>query len=214
MSPAEPTEVAAGIQRKLRQLAELPVAQLHQVGPRTERELAELGIGSVLDLLTHYPRRYLDGTRLRPIAELVAGEKVSVLARVTRVRPASSGYGRGRRRGPSRVEVEIADDSGRLRVVYFNQTWRAKQLPSGTEAIFFGKVTEYRGARQLTNPVVDVVAGVTSARRTLRILPVYPASAKALIWWRHEYQDSGQPCTRMTSGPLPISAMRIRIPLA
>ena len=62
--------------------------------------------------------------------------------------------------------------------MFFNQPWRAKQLEAGTEAIFFGKVTGDRGARQLTNPVVDVVAGVTPGRKTLRILPVYPASAK------------------------------------
>ncbi len=66
-----------------------------------------------------------------------------------------------------------------LKIVFFNQPWRAKQLEAGTEAIFFGKVTEYRGTRQMANPVVDVVAGVTPGRRTLRILPVYPASAKA-----------------------------------
>ena len=54
----------------------------------------------------------------------------------------------------------------------------------GTEAIFWGKVGDYRGTRQMVNPVVDVVAGVDEPavgrpRRTLRILPVYPASAKA-----------------------------------
>ena len=73
----------------------------------------------------------------------------------------------------------VRDDTGRLKIVFFNQPWRAKQLEAGTEAIFFGKVTEYRGTRQMANPVVDVVAGVTPGRRTLRILPVYPASAKA-----------------------------------
>jgi ATP-dependent DNA helicase RecG len=69
-------------------------------------------------------------------------------------------------------------------VVFFNQPWRAKQLLEGTEAIFWGKVGDYRGTRQMVNPVVDVVAGVDEPvvgrqRRTLRILPVYPASAKA-----------------------------------
>jgi ATP-dependent DNA helicase RecG len=69
-------------------------------------------------------------------------------------------------------------------VVFFNQPWRAKQLLEGTEAIFWGKVGDYRGTRQMVNPVVDVVAGVDEPvvgrqRRTLRILPIYPASAKA-----------------------------------
>ncbi len=157
MSDSAPAEGHGGIQRKFRQLAELPVAQLHQVGPKTEQDLAELGIESILDLLTHYPRRYIDGTRLEPIADLVAGGKVSVLARVTRVSQSSSGYGRGRRRGPSRVEMEIADESGRLRVVFFNQSWRAKQLPVGTVALFFGSLGTYRDAPQLNSPMAEVV---------------------------------------------------------
>jgi ATP-dependent DNA helicase RecG len=193
VSPADPTEGAAGIQRKLRQLAELPVAQLRQVGPGTERELAELGIGSVLDLLTHYPRRYLDGTHLQPIAGLVAGEKVSVLARVVRVGQASSGYGRGRRRGPSRVELDIADDSGRLRVVFFNQAWRAKQLPVGTLALFYGSIGTYREALQLNSPMAEVLelpgeddgdgdgGGGDGETRRGRVYPIYPLTDKAKL---------------------------------
>jgi ATP-dependent DNA helicase RecG len=83
------------------------------------------------------------------------------------------------RTGRAVVDVTVHDGTGRLAVVFFNQPWRAKQLEEGTEAIFWGKVGDYRGTRQMANPVVDVVAGVGPGRRTLRVLPVYPASAKA-----------------------------------
>jgi ATP-dependent DNA helicase RecG len=182
---------SGAVQRKLRQLAELPVAELDRVGAKTNQELAALGIETVLDVLTHYPRRYIDGTRLRPITELKVGEKVSVLARVSRVRQASSGYGRGRRRGPSRVELEISDDSGRLRVVFFNQTWRAKQLPVGTLALFFGPISTYRDAPQLTSPMTEVLemAGqeheegdeADGRPERGRIYPIYPLSDKAKL---------------------------------
>jgi ATP-dependent DNA helicase RecG len=207
VSPADPAEdsvasegaatgtgAPAPVRRKLRQLAELPVGALHQVGPRTADELAELGIASVLDLLTHYPRRYIDATRLQPIADVVIGEKASVLARVTRVSAPSGGYGRGRRRGPSRVELEIADDTGRLRVVYFNQNWRAKQLPVGTQALFFGSVGTYRDAPQLNSPMAEVLelpgeageAGEGGGEpegggRRGRIYPIYPLTDKARL---------------------------------
>ncbi len=191
MTPEVPTGGAGGVQRKLRQLAELPVGELRQVGPRTETELAELGIASVLDLLTHYPRRYIDGTRLQAIADLVTGEKASVLARVTRVSQPSAGYGRGRRRGPSRVELEIADDSGRLRVVFFNQNWRAKQLPVGTLALFFGAVGTYRDALQLNSPMAEVLElpaeanegddGQEGGLRRGRIYPIYSLTDKAKL---------------------------------
>ena len=103
----------------------------------------------------------------------MVGDEAAVLASV------HSAHARRARTGRAVVDVVVRDDTGRLKIVFFNQPWRAKQLEAGTEAIFFGKVTEYRGTRQMANPVVDVVAGVTPGRRTLRILPVYPASAKA-----------------------------------
>ncbi len=135
--------------------------------------LAELGIESVLDLVTTYPRRYIDRTRQADVSDLVVGDEAAVLATV------QSAHARRARTGRAVVDVVVRDDTGRLKIVFFNQPWRAKQLEADTEAIFFGKVTEYRGSRQMANPVVDVVAGVAPGRRTLRILPVYPASAKA-----------------------------------
>ena len=131
-------------------------------------QLAELGVESVLDLVTTYPRRYIDRTRQADVSDLVVGDEAAVLASV------QSAHARRARTGRAVVDVVVRDDTGRLKIVFFNQPWRAKQLEAGTEAIFFGKVTEYRGTRQMANPVVDVVAGVTPGRRTLRILPVYP----------------------------------------
>jgi ATP-dependent DNA helicase RecG len=158
-TPAAPPRSPSAHGRRLRQLAELPVSVLRGVGATAERELAELGIRSVFDLITHYPRqgRYIDGTHLVPIASLTPGAKASVLGRVTRVGRPSSGYGRGRRRSPARVELEVSDESGHVQVVFFNQVWRAKQLPVGTLALFFGPVGTYRGSRQLNSPTVEVL---------------------------------------------------------
>jgi ATP-dependent DNA helicase RecG len=159
--------------RTLSDLSQRPVSVLESVSERKAGRLAELGVETVLDLITTYPRRYIDRTRQADVSDLVVGDEAAVLATV------QSAHSRRARTGRAMVDVVVKDETGRLKIVFFNQPWRAKQLEQGTEAIFFGKVTEYRGARQMANPVVDVVAGVTPGRRTLRILPVYPASAKA-----------------------------------
>jgi ATP-dependent DNA helicase RecG len=159
--------------RTLRDLSGRPVSVLQTVSARKEERLREFGVESVLDLLTTYPRRYIDRTRQADVSDLRVGDEAAVLAAVQTARS------RRARNGRAVVELTVRDDTGRLAVVFFNQPWRAKQLEAGTEAIFFGKVGEYRGSRQMVNPVVDVVAGVGPGRRTLRILPVYPASAKA-----------------------------------
>jgi ATP-dependent DNA helicase RecG len=166
--------------RSLRSLRQLPVSVLDSVSDRQATQLAELEIETVFDLLTTFPRRHIDRTGRADVSDLQVGEAAAVLAEVRRV------SSRRARNGRALVELVVEDDTGRLTVVFFNQPWRAKQLRAGTEAIFWSKVGEYRGARQMVNPVVDVVAagvdgddGDRAPLRTLRVLPVYPASAKA-----------------------------------
>jgi len=151
---------------------------LDTVSARKAGQLAEWGVESVFDLLTTFPRRYIDRTAQADVSGLEVGAPAAVLAEVVRVRS------RRARNGRMVVDLSVRDDTGTLGVVFFNQPWRSRQLAEGTEAIFWGKVGEYRSQRQMVNPVVDVVAGVDEPavgrrRRTLRILPVYPASAKA-----------------------------------
>ncbi len=155
----------------LQWFAEQPVTRLNGVGDKKAEALGKLGIETLFDLLTYYPRRWLDRTRQVSIDDIVLGEEAMVLARV---RSISAVPGRGRGRG--RVEGEITDGTGHLRITFFNQTWRERQLPAGTEAVFVGKVDTYRGRRQMTNPEVDLVGD-----RTGRIVPIYPQSGKAKV---------------------------------
>ena len=159
-----------GTGRSLRRLAGVPVSELRRVGDKRAEALAALGIETVLDLLTHYPRRYVDRTRQAALAELAPGEEAVVLATVR------AAQGRRTRQGRSLVELDVDDGTGGLRVTFFNQAWRTKQLPVGTEALFFGKLDLYRGRRRMTNPIVDLVGN-----RTGRIVPIYPTSERAGI---------------------------------
>jgi len=158
----------------LRDLRAIPVADLKQVGPRSADRLEGMGIATVGDLLTHYPRRYHDRRNRQEIGALEAGEEATVAGRVQRV------AGRRTRNGRAMVEVDVSDGSSSLRCVFFNQAWRERQLPVGTEAAVFGKVEHYRGRVQMTNPVVDVLEepGAPGAATGV-LVPVYPASGKA-----------------------------------
>jgi ATP-dependent DNA helicase RecG len=184
-------------------LADIGVERLNGVGPKNQDALATIGIENILDLLTHYPRRYLDRTNQAAIADLVDGQEAMVFATVRKT------AGRRTRQGRSIVEVDLFDGSSYLRATFFNQPWRAKQLPEGTQAVVFGKVDRFRGRRQMTNPVVDLVGD-----RTGRIIPVYPQSEKAglMTWqiagWVAECLRRGQPF----DDPLP-SAWRDRLDL-
>ncbi len=156
--------------RRLSTLATVGVAELKGVGDKRVEALAEMGIDDVLDLLMHYPRRYVDRTSQKSIGDLAVGDEAMVVATVKR------STGRRTRQGRSIAEVDAFDGSGYLHCVFFNQAWRANQLKSGTEAVFFGKLEQYKGRRQMTNPVVDLIGD-----RTGRIIPIYPQSGKAGI---------------------------------
>ena len=154
----------------LADLARLDVAMLKGAGPKRARALATLGISSVLDLLVHYPRRYLDRSNEATVGELRPGDEASVLVTVNAT---SSRRVRGNR---SMVVTDVQDGTGRLRLSFFNQPWRERQLQPGLEAVVHGKVEVFRGSRQMTNPVVDLVGD-----RTGRIIPVYPQSERSGI---------------------------------
>jgi ATP-dependent DNA helicase RecG len=70
--------------------------------------------------------------------------------------------------------VDVTDGSGHLRVNFFNQAWRERQLRPGMAVALFGKLELYAGRKQMTNPVVDLIGD-----RTGRIVPIYPQSEKA-----------------------------------
>jgi ATP-dependent DNA helicase RecG len=154
----------------LPRLADLGVDLLRRVGPKHQDALASMGIVTVLDLVTHYPRRYIDRTNQATIADLVEGDEAMVLATVRRC------HSRRTRQGRTLVELILFDGSSYLSVTFFNQPWRAKQLPEGTQVVVFGKVERFRGRYRMTNPVVDLVGD-----RTGRIVPIYPQSEKAGI---------------------------------
>jgi ATP-dependent DNA helicase RecG len=190
--------------RLLTRLSAIPVTELNGVGPKRKDALSMVGVESVLDLLMYYPRRYIDRTSQVMIDQMVIGEQAMVLARVDRI------AGRRTQKGRSLVEARVSDDSGSLKVTFFNQPWRTKQLLEGQEAIFFGKIDEFRGQKQMTNPVVDLIGNKTG-----RIVPVYPQSDKAGLssweiadWIEEALQRAGE-----FADPLPQS-LRERLGLS
>ena len=155
-------------------LADMGVDRLAGVGAVKLESLRSVGIESLLDLLTWYPRRYLDRTRQASVAELTSGEQGLVLCRVDGV------TSRRTKQRRTMVTAELSDPTGSLRATFFNQPWRSRQLEQlrddGVEVAVFGRVELYRGRRQMTNPVVDPVGD-----RTGRIIPIYPQSETARL---------------------------------
>ena len=152
----------------LNELSTIPVERLSGVGPKKLKGLHSLGIEHLDQLLTHYPRRYIDRSKESPIARLVPGEEALVLGRVGSVNS------RRTKNGKVMVTAEVRDDSGSLKLTFFNQSWRERQLAEGPDVALFGKVESFGGRRQMTNPVVDLLGN-----RTGKIVAIYPLTEKS-----------------------------------
>jgi len=144
--------------------AGIPLTCLSGVGPRRAEALRAVGLESAEDLLSYFPRAYLDRRRISPISSLVPGMFAVVQGRVF---SASLGWGRRGRR-PFRIMVE--DDTGRVRCTWFNQPYLARRLCQGDEIVLCGKVTE-RGGLGMVNPDLEQ----DPSRAPEGLVPVYPA---------------------------------------
>ena len=180
------------------ELAQIDISRLKGVGEAKQRALHEYGISDVLELLMTYPRRWVDRTNQQRVADAALGEEVLL---VVEVRGVEERQMRNRRK---MVNVRVGDGTGTLRITFFNQPWRARQLTVGLVVAIHGKVEDYRGSLQMTNPVVDLIGD-----RTGRIVPIYPQSEKVRIttWELAALVDQAlRRCeSRGLADPLPIA---------
>ena len=167
-----------------------PKIAARRTGSRTRGDEAWLvlenafGITSVGQLIHHYPRRYIDRSRVSAISELPIGKYVTVIAHVKKIAK------RLTRRHQTMVVVTLYDGTGYLDLTFFNQPWAAGMYKEGTEVAVSGVGTLYKGRRQLANQEVEVLGGEDAELvHTGRITPVHPASEgittrtiRELVW--------------------------------
>lgn len=137
------------------------------VGPKTAEQLHAAGLSTVGDIIDFLPRRHEDFTNVTPIAELSPG-KVTIKARCESVttRPV--------RRGLRITTATLADDTGKVKAVWFNQPYRETQLKADKEFFFSGNFEFNYNKYQLTNATAELVGDIAPVQ-TERLLPVYRA---------------------------------------
>ncbi|MDQ7909123.1 ATP-dependent DNA helicase RecG [Phytohabitans sp. ZYX-F-186] len=156
------------------------------LGANTAKALAtHLDLHTAGDLLYHFPRRYDERGDHTDIRSLEVGEDVTVMAqvRVTNRRRIRGG-------ADEMLEVTVGDGGGgQLMLTYFGrrQVWREKELRPGRWGLFAGKVTEFRGKRQLNSAQYVLLADEGEASEEIEefagaLIPVYPAAAKVPTW--------------------------------
>lgn len=154
------------------------------IGGKSAKVLSEaLAITTVGDLLRHYPRRYAEQGRLTGLESLADGENVTVVAEIADVTSRRMRNKRG-----SILEARVTDGRESLRLTFFNQAWRERELRVGRSGLFSGTISSFRGTRQLAHPryllFPDGVQDDPEAAEAFAsaLIPVYPASARVTTW--------------------------------
>ncbi|TMC41706.1 MAG: ATP-dependent DNA helicase RecG [Chloroflexi bacterium] len=142
-----------------------PVTVMTGVSDKTEARLARLGITTIRDLLLVFPRRYEDFSTITPIAFVRPGVKTTVRGRIYDIGAHQTKYKR-----MALTEAILGDDSGRLRVVWFNQPWLARSLHKGDE-IFVAGEADLNGGLVMKNPDHEKVS--LRPQNVARLVPIY-----------------------------------------
>ena len=151
------------------------------LGGRTAKALAEkLDLHTLGDLLRYYPRRYDRRGDLTDLALLSEGEDVTVQAKVLDARRKTIPARQGRRR-MDMMEATVTDGTGRLHLTFFNRgSYHQSALIPGRLAMFSGRVSTFKGRRQLDHPEYVLLEeegldGEAARAYADEIIPIYPA---------------------------------------
>ncbi len=147
-----------------------PLSEIKGIGPQMVQLLNKLSIHTVKDLLYHLPFRYQDFSTITPVAELEEGTEVTVHGEITALSMSRTPY-----KKMWVIRATVTDDTGKLKVVWFNQKFIMAQLKKGMMVNVAGKVSADGTKLAMLSPVFEIISkSVQQARHTGRIVPIYP----------------------------------------
>ena len=179
------------------------------IGSVTARKLTRaFGMGTVGEMLAHYPRRYADPAELTPILDLPVGETVTIVAEVLSATPRGM-----RNRSGAMTDVIIGDGNGRVSLTFFAKNikqaeWRANEMRPGRRGVFSGKVGMYNDVTQFAHPQYELFDDEESAQaraddRAHRPIPIYPATSAVSSAQFRELIEAVLPQVGAVPDPLP-----------
>jgi len=150
---------------------ETPIENLTRVGKTTAGRLKRLGLKTVNDLLYYFPFRYEDYSKVVAIKDLLPNQTVTIKGKIVLIENR-----RSHRKRMTITEALIEDNTGSIKVIWFNQPFLIKNLKPGDE-IFIAGATEINNlSLQFTSPAYEKITGSDSLN-TAKIVPVYPLTS-------------------------------------
>jgi ATP-dependent DNA helicase RecG len=143
-----------------------PVTVVKGISTGLASSFGKMGVKTVRDLLYFFPHRHLDYSQLKFISQLNEGEEQTIVANVWQAFESRPG---GRRS----TEAIVGDETGNIRVVWFNQPYLAKKLTTNARIMLSGRVSLFKGRHVFLSPEWELEEGQDLVH-TARLVPVYP----------------------------------------
>ncbi len=143
-----------------------PITAIRGIAPKVATRFAKLGVATVHDLLYLFPRRYIDYSQRRSIATLEEGQDQTVIATIWQSRVTAFGNRPG-------TEAIGGDETGNIRLVWFNQPYLAKTFPTNAKVVLSGTVSIFKGRKVFVSPEWELVKE-NELIHTGRLVPIYP----------------------------------------
>jgi len=162
-----------------------PIEEIPRVGPQYQKRLKRLGIETLGELLFHFPFRYEDFSDIVPISAVEAGRTVCLQGKIVDIKNI-----RVFKRRMTITEAQLADESGTMRVTWFNQPYLINTFKKGDFVFLTGKMTSKNGRKYLSSPAYEKIPvqfienGVKyDSTHAGRIIPVYPETEGMSSRW-------------------------------
>jgi ATP-dependent DNA helicase RecG len=165
-----------------------------RLNPGQKSALKKLGLSSLEDLLYHFPTRYGDTSEIKYIQSLKKGDTSVIFGKISGLKTSKAFI----KKIPM-SEAYLTDETGKIKLVWFNQPYIAKMIAEGSTVRIEGKVSERKNELYINNPKIEMVGNIPDAvgnslfgqdaKDEHTMYPVYPESKGiSSLWFYHAIQ--------------------------
>jgi len=161
-----------------------PIEEIPRIGPQYQKKLKKLGIKRVRGLLFHFPHRYEDFSNIVPISKIKINESCSIQGKILEIKNT-----RTWKKRMILTQAIVEDNSGAIKVIWFNQPYLINVLKGGDFVCLAGKMALRQGETYLSSPAYEKLTTynlqptTNNLIHTGRLVPVYPETEGLSSRW-------------------------------
>ncbi len=143
-----------------------PITIVRGISANLAAKFSKFGVQTIRDLLYFFPNRHLDYSQRKTVSQLTEGEEETIVANVWQAVETRLG-------GRPSTEAIVGDETGNVRVVWFNNPYLAKQLAPNIRIVLSGRVSLFNGRHVFESPEWEPMED-KELIHTGRLVPIYP----------------------------------------